>query len=605
MTKRSGFVRSGWLSIAAFASLLGSTDIGLAAAYRGKVSLPDGKPAFGAMVSVVAESVRQTVYTDAEGVYAIVTPYAGKLTVRARLANYDDAVETTTVSADSVIRQDLRLREFADPRAAGDSLSASAHNAKLPWASESDRQAFVSQCNYCHQMGNALTRAPRSHDAWMSTIRKMEGYLAMVTQGQKQRFAEAFVQGFDGKPVAGRHDYGATAELARAKVEEWQIGDGLSFIHDLDVAEDGKFYGTDEGHDMLRVLDPRTGKIENFALPDIDLPRGGMFSGMQLHIGIFTGKHGPHSMAQTRDGRIWITNALSSTLMSFDPATKQFKTYPVPGDALYPHTIRVDQDDIVWFTIVASNQIGRFDPKTETMTVTRLPSNGFFRWVSDMLFPTLLRISSWFPDNTLLLNFSHHRFLGYSVLAFPYGIDVNPVDGSVWYAKLYANKIGRIDAKTMAITEYDTPLRGPRRPRFDKDGIFWIPSFDEGALMRFDPATGKFDSYRIPGVAVGEYETPYALNVHRPTGEVWMAANNSDRIIRFSPATKTFQSYPSPTRVTVLRDFAFTRDGRVCSSQSNLPAYGIEGGLPSYLCIDPKGGADDRQRVVGQGGAVR
>jgi len=252
-------------------------------------------------------------------------------------------------------------------------------------------------------------------------------------------------------------------------------------------------------------------------------------------------------MAQTKDGRIWITNALSSTIMSFDPASKQFKTYDVPGDALYPHTIRVDQDDVVWFTIVASNQVGRFDPKTGQMTVIRLPSNGFFRWVSDMLFPTLLRISSWFPDQVLLLNFSHHRFLGYDVLAFPYGIDVNPKDGSVWYAKLYANRIGRIDPKTLAITEY---------------------------------------------------ETPYALNVYRPTGDVWMAANNSDRVLRFSPATKTFLSYPSPTRVTFLRDFAFTKDGRVCTSQSNMPAYAIEGAVPSYLCIDPAGGERDRAALA-------
>jgi streptogramin lyase len=106
------------------------------------------------------------------------------------------------------------------------------------------------------------------------------------------------------------------------------------------------------------------------------------------------------------------------------------------------------------------------------------------------------------------------------VLAFPYGIDVNPVDGSIWYAKLYANKIGRLDPKTLEVTEYDTPMRGPRRPRFDADGIFWIPSFDEGDLMRFDPKTAEFKTYKIPGVAAGEYETPYALNVWKPTGEV-------------------------------------------------------------------------------------
>jgi streptogramin lyase len=570
------------------------------ASFAGVVTLPDGRPAFGAMVSVfnAAKNQKQTVYTAADGSYAIVTPYAGLLDVRARLANFDDVLATVEATAESSNALDLRLKAFTDAQGASDALSASAHNAVLPWRRADDRHVFVSQCNYCHQVGNSTTRAPRSHDAWLATINKMEGYLSMVTRAQGIRFASAFEKGFDGQPVQATHDYGATDELARAKVEEWQLGDGFSFIHDMDVADDGKFYGTDEGHDVLWVLDPRTAEVEKIELPKSDLPRGGLFSGMHLAIGIFTGNHGPHSMAQTKDGRIWITNALSSTIMSFDPKTKQFKTYPVPGDALYPHTIRVDKDDIVWFTIVASNQIGRFDPKTEQMTVMRLPSNGFFRWISDMLFPTLLRISSWFPDKVLLLDFSHHRFLGYTVLAFPYGIDVNPKDGSIWYAKLYANRIGRIDPKTLEIKEYETPLKGPRRPRFDAEGIFWIPSFDEGALMRFDPSTAKFESWKVPGVAPGEYETPYALNVYRPTGEIWMAANNSDRILRFSPATKSFQSFPSPTRVTFLRDFSFTRDGRVCSSQSNLPAYAIEGAVPSYLCIDPKGGERDRAQLV-------
>ena len=441
---------------------------------------------------------------------------------------------------------------------------------------------------------DSTTRVPQSHEWWIGTIRKMEGILALVTRWQKEAWARVLARGFDGKPVEAKHDYGATADLVRAKVEEWLVGDAMSFIHDMDVAEDGLFYGTDEGHDKLHVLDPASGKIVEYPLPDADGPRAGKFSGMQLPIGVFSGKHGPHSMGQTSDGRLWITNSLSSTLASFDAKTRQFKLYPVPNDALYPHTVRVDRNDIVWFTIVASNQLGRFDPKTEQMTVMRLPHNGFWRWVSDMLFPTLLRISSWFPDSAFLLNFSHARFLGYEVMAFPYGIDIHPKDGSVWYAKLYANKIGRVDPKTMQVQEYDTPLRGPRRPRFDADGILWIPAFDEGALMRFDPATASFETYRIPGVAAGEYETPYALNVWRPTGEVWLAANNSDRVLRFSPKTKTFQSYPSPTRVTVLRDFSFTKDGRACSSQSNLPSYAIEDQRPSYLCIDATGGERDR-----------
>lgn len=576
-----------------------------AASFLGTVMLPDGSPAFGAMLTVFDQSgeKRQTVYTASDGSYAIRTPYAGSLRLRARLAGYRDVWIEQTVESESTASIDLQLASFADLAEASWALSASAFNAQLPWKDlKRDRPAFISQCNYCHQMGNATTRLPLGHEQWMAEINKMEGILSMISTQQKSTIADVLSRGFtsfSAQPITAKQSYGASAELAQAKVREWLVGDGYTFIHDADVAEDQLLYGTDEGHDILWVLNRDTDKVEQYPLPDIDLPRGGLFAGMKLPIGQFSGKHGPHSMAQTSDGRIWITNALSGTLMSFDPASKQFKTYQVGHDALYPHTVRVDRDDIVWFTIVASNQIGRFDPKTETMTVMRLPHNGLIRWVSDMLFPTLMRIGSWFPDQAIHLNLSIHRYFGHSILAFPYGIDVNPLDGSIWYAKLYANKIGRIDPHTLEITEWDTPMAGPRRPRFDADGMFWIPAFDEGGLMRFDPQSESFKTWRIPAVGEGEYETPYALNVDRRTGQIWMAANNSDRVLRFDPASESFFSYPSPTRVTVLRDFAFTEDGQVCSSSSNMPAAAIEDGRPSFICIDPDGGMQDRAAISG------
>lgn len=310
-----------------------------AGSFRGRVVLPDGKPAYGAMVSVfnAAGDQRQTVYTEADGSYAIRTPFAGKLKVRARLAGFADAVTEQQAGAASVQQADLALTPFASAEAANESYSASAFNARLPWKDlKRDRPAFVSQCNYCHQVGNSTTRIPRSHEDWLAEVDKMEGMLAMVSKRDRGVIADTLFRGFDGKPIKATQSYGASPELARAKVTEWLVGDGYTFIHDADVARDQKLYGTDEGADILWVLDRTTGKIEKNHLPDINLPRGGLFSGMKLPIGQFTGKHGPHSMAQTSDGRIWITNALSSTLMAFDPVKKTFRTWPVPGDALYP-----------------------------------------------------------------------------------------------------------------------------------------------------------------------------------------------------------------------------------------------------------------------------
>ena len=571
-----------------------------AVSLTGTITTENGSPVMGAMLTVFNEAGnrKESVYSGADGSYAIHTDFGGKLNVRARLANFEDATTTVQLAADQLSTVNLTLKHFASAQAASDALTASAHTAKLPWASHDQRRPFVSQCNYCHQVGNALTRSARSEDAWTVTLDRMQGYFAMLSKGEAKTFANVLARGFDGKPVQAVQNYGIAPELTHAKVEQWMVGDAMTFIHDTDVGIDDKLYGTDEGHDLVWVLDRQTGKTDSYPEPDINLPAGGLFNGMTLPIGIFTGKHGPHSMAQGKDGRFWITNALSSTLASFDPVTKAFKLYPVPGDALYPHTIRMDQEGILWFTNNVSNQVARFDPKTEKFTIIRLPSNGLFRWITDMLLPTIVHVGNWFPHKNLPLDVSTHRFLGHDVLNSPYGIDVNPKDGGIWYAKLYANKIGHIDPKTLQVTEYDTPLKGPRRPRFDRNGILWIPAFEDSGLMRFDPVTKTFESYKLPVLADGEYEVPYALNVHPITGDIWITANASDRILRFIPSTKRFISYPSPTRVTVLRDLVFTKDGRVCNSNSNLPAYGTEDGLDSFMCFDPDGGDKDKAAIL-------
>jgi virginiamycin B lyase len=581
-------------------SMLGHTALVNAATLEGVVQTSAGQPVDGAMVTVFSANRmgKQTVFTNAEGRYLVVVDYEGELTVRARASSFADRTQKITVAATDSHTIDLTVTVFESDIDRSNALPASAHLTTLPWKDTEERVPFVAQCNYCHQIGNPLTRGKRSAESWTKSIEKMEGYMAIVTDDEVARFSEVLAAGFDGEPVEVVQTHDASPELAHAKIEEWLVGDGMSFIHDADVGEDGKLYGVDEGHDVVWVLDRDSNEVEKHALPESDLPVGGLLSGAALPIGIFTGKHGPHSMAQADDGRIWITNALSATLMSFDPQTKAFEVYEIGEGALYPHTIRIDAEGIVWFTIAVSNQVGRFDPETETFTVLQLPHNGFWRWVTDLFFATLLKYSARSPRGNKHIDMSPHKMLGGieydDLFNLPYGLDINPKDGGIWYAKLYGDMIGHVDPKTLEITEYPTPLKGPRRPRFDADGILWIPSFDESALLRFDPETAEFKTYPLPTLSPDEYETPYALNVHPKTGDVWMTSNMSDRILRFIPKEERFISYPSPTRVTWMRDLAFTEDGQVCSSSSNLPAYAIEDGLPSFICLDPEGADRDR-----------
>lgn len=563
----------------------------VSAIVKGKISNSSGLPIAGAMITAfnASETRRITVYSNARGQYELPLSFAGNISLRARTPYYKDVIGNAVVTNGAVISKDLTTDKMTDLDELSESLTASAHIATAKWENEADKAAFISQCNFCHQIGNEITRAERSKDEWKDVVDRMEGYLVLLTNAEKKLIAQRLFETLNGEPVKAIQTFDVSPALDKAVIEEWVSGDGTSFIHDAEVGADGRLYGADEGHDVIWELNRKTGEIVKVKLPKVDLPKGGKFSGLALPIGIFTGNHGPHSLAQTSDGRWWITNSLSSRLMAYQPKTGEFNTYDIAADSLYLHTIRADKKDRLWFTVAASNQVGVFDPKSEQLDLLDLPSNGIGRWLADAMLPSLAKLGAFFPRKNLLIHLSHHKWanLGRSVLNMPYGIDINPKDGSAWYVKLYANKIGRIDPETLKIEEFDTPEVGPRRPRFASNGILWIPGFDKGVLLGFNPETGKFKQYAMPKLAPNEYETPYALNVHPVTGRVWITSNMSDRLFSFDPKTEAFVSYPLPTRSSFLRDIVFTDDGKICSSHSNLPSYSIEGGLGGFICLDP------------------
>ena len=569
----------------------------MATTLSGRVTSTDGQPIAGALVTLwnEARNRKETVYSNAAGDYQLDTEFSGAVRLRGRVSMYRDFNTEFELAADAQESHNLAMELLTDPREISDSLTASAHAAALPFPDLKTKNIFISQCSYCHQQGNSLTRRPRPEGEWNDVMWRMEGYGAWITYGEHRRIQETLNAGFDGTPVNVVQTPTYSPELARARVEEWHAGDALSFLHDTYVGNDGKLYGIDEGKDMIFVLDRVSGGIEEVHIPASDLPVGGRFQGVRLPIGVFTGQHGPHSAAQLPDGRMYITASLSGELLMFNPATGEWKSYPLPQGflwrkGLYPHTIRADGEGNLWFTVNVSNRLMKFDPDTEQFTDIALPSNGFLRWMSDVMGGLVMKVIAYFPEQNYHLVLSHHKWLngGKDVYNAPYGIDVSPVDGSVWYSKLYADKIGTVDKETLAITEIDTPHPGPRRLRFGPDGMLWIPAFDDGYLMRFDPQTREYESIQLPVLSAGEYEMPYVLNVHPKTGDVWIAANNTDRVLRYIPGERRFVAYPMPNRVIWFRDLEFTEDGKVCASNSNLPAYAHEDGVPAFICLEPE-----------------
>jgi virginiamycin B lyase len=94
----------------------------------------------------------------------------------------------------------------------------------------------------------------------------------------------------------------------------------------------------------------------------------------------------------------------------------------------------------------------------------------------------------------------------------PYGVDIHPETDVMWYTRLFADRIGFVNPETLAVTEFDSPVRGPRRMRFDRDGVLWVTGFSEGQLARIDVSKGfKSTVFNMPEFAEGFRPAPYAL----------------------------------------------------------------------------------------------
>jgi streptogramin lyase len=530
-----------------------------AAELSGSVRSTDGKPVVGAMVTLTRADglFVETVYAGQDGRYRLRTAQSGAASLRARYPNLADS--TTGVDLARNTSHDLVLVPLTDVRAISDQMSASAHFARLPFGSESDRHWFTVECLTCHQLGNSFTRMPRPHDRWREILTRMLGFYGVTDKDWIERYASLLEKTFDGSPATTRQTPVVDDEALAARILQWKLPAGV-VAHDVELhPADGRFYTVDQGSDRIYITDPVSTLTETYDIPSDGIPVGGKFlklMGNSNPVGLSVPR-GPHSLQEGPDGHFYTTDTVSGQIGEFDPKTRTYTGHDIGGNAMYPHTLRFDRKGRVWFTLSFSNQVGMFDTNTKTMRVIDLPSD---------------------TDRDVM------------PARVPYGIDVHPLDGSIWYSSMMANRIGRIDPDTFAVQSFRPPTIGPRRMRFAADGTLWIPDFGLGRLVRLDTKTMQYEAYDIPPLAPGEREAPYALGVHPQTGDIWITANMGDRMFRFVPREKRFIAYPLPTRGIYLRDIVFTPEGLVCSASSPMPApLTVEGGMQAILCLDPVG----------------
>jgi streptogramin lyase len=537
-----------------------------AATVTGDVS-SDGKPLRGAMVTLFSEDgqTSETVFSNSAGQYRLQTRLSGHLSLRARAPLAADVSTRLDVpSSDAALHQSIALKRLSTPQEISDSLPASAHAARVKFPTLLQREQFQLDCSGCHVIGTPATRQPRPLDAWTAVMKTMVPLADYTTDFHVRDYAEAMSRAFDGTPTPDRETHTVDEAALSAKITEWKLPTA-KFPHDSAVyPPNGMLYTVDQFADQIYITDPKTNKTQTVPIPAAGIPIGGSFAGESgvpdwIPKGV---RHSFHSLALSPfDGQFYMTGSVGGVVGVFDPVTHAFRVIKIPGASRWAHTIRFDAKGFIWINTYLTDQIIRLDPKTGESTIIALPTDAARR--DD---PKDERIPA------------------------PYGLDINPVDGSVWYTKRWANKIGRVDPVTFRVTEWVPPIIGPHRARFDSTGGFWIAGLGDGTITRLDTSTMNYETYKIPTLGDDELEAPYALIVDPKTQNIWVTANASDRMFRFAPQTKTWTAFPLPTRGLYFREIAMTPDGSACSPSSPIPPdIGAEGNTLSITCVQPDG----------------
>jgi virginiamycin B lyase len=222
----------------------------------------------------------------------------------------------------------------------------------------------------------------------------------------------------------------------------------------------------------------------------------------------------PHGIILGPDGGMWITDGGQNAIVRVDPATLAVQVYQLPGPRADLNTAAFDGSGILWFTGQAG-YVGRLDPSEGTVRQFEAP-----------------------------------RGRG------PYGIAATP-DGTVYFASLAGSYLGRIDGDDGTVTVLDppTPNAGVRRVWSDSRGRLWISEYNVGQLGRYDPATGEWAEWRLPG----DRPRPYAVYVDE-RDHVWLSdhalggGGGSNTLLHFDPSTETFTTIAgsAPLRVAQL-----------------------------------------------------
>src|SRR5262245_23679358 len=430
-------------SILTIAGFTGAQAQGLS----GQVSSAQEAVMEGVLVTVKKEgsTIATTVVSNDKGQYSFPNGRLepGKYTITIRAIGYVlDGPKSVEIPATGSAKTDIKLSKTRN-------LAAQLSNGEwLASAPGSDRdKAFLTGCTSCHSLQRIFTAA---YDAaeWEQIFLRMGRYAPGSTPLRPQPLVTGGARSERPRVPAGQAkaaaNYLVSVSLTNPDAKEYEFktlprpkGVSTKVIyteydlprqeaqpHDVIVDADGKAWYSDFGSQFVGELDPKTGKVAEYAIPVLrpEQPKGSL------------------DIEFDSSGNVWLALMYQAGVAKIDRKTKQVSMYPYPKEWLnfstqtsmvsptYSHV-----DGKVW----ANNQETRENYRLDVAT-------GKYENLGISKDPRGKNISG-------------------------YGMPTDK-NNNVFMLEFGGAAIGKRDAKTGEITIWPTPTNGsrPRRGRFDE-----------------------------------------------------------------------------------------------------------------------------------------
>ena len=498
---------------------------GSPAALSGIVSSGAEGPLEGVLVSAKRAdgNIRITVISDHGGHYEFpanrLAP--GQYNISIRAVGYDPTVrdEVVTIGA-TPARLDIKLEKTRD---LASQLSSAEWLASVPGTPEEKDELY--KCVLCH---TATPIVSSKYDAkgWLATISRMRNY------GPASAFDKPQILPFHQLNHPGDAAYAkylSTINLSsksqwdfplktlprpsgaatKVIITEYDLPRSDAQPHDAVIDSQGMIWYDDFAEPILGRLDPRTGKTQEWTLPEIrpNFPSGSL------------------DLELDREGNPWIGRLLQAGIARFDKKTEKITSWSLPQQYMNAKSripfLAFGSDGLVWYVDTWNRTMYLLN--TATGHVDRYPA------YPDWVVPAV-DMGSGGPGKE-----THGHFI--------YGINADS-KGNGYFADMAGGNIGVIDPKTGKIALYPTPSfnSGPRRMHFDSADKLWFAENYALKIGRFDPQTKQFQEWADPTPWDGPYDV-----VSDARGYAWTGGMVTDLVTRLNPKTGEIVQYLLPT----------------------------------------------------------